>query len=193
MSLVEGKHTNSLEPSRYSDRPGSASGGATVKQPTGGFNATALSQVFSHTVARYVAPTSSSSTTSNQPSNSSSPGTSSTPSSAPVNPPWPLGPAVGGAVGGVALIAIVGFVLFRLRARRRRNSQDNEWEKAELSGTGARSSAQNMPVTQEASEVTGDTQWPRYELDGNYQGVEASSEPILPRRTGAGGSPYSGH
>ncbi len=155
-----------------------------IKQPSGEFNSTSLSRVFSQTVARYTPLTSVASTTLSQPSTLSS--QSSTPSSGPASSTMPVGAAVSGAVGGVVLLIIITFTVLRVCSRRRRNSRGNEWEKAELSGHGVTSPAVRQPNTLQSYEVSGDSQGPRYELNGNFHGVKAASEPVLPRKKGVG-------
>ncbi len=136
-----------------------------MRQPSGGFNNTALSQVFSRTVARYSAtPTSN--------------GGHSPVSTAPPTPSL-VGPAVGGAVGGVGLLVIAAAtIIFCLRRRQKRRSLGtNRWEKSELSGHGRipRDDQQHYELADEQSE-------PRYELDGDFHGVEAHSEEPMVRR-----------
>jgi hypothetical protein len=151
-----------------------------MRQPSGGFNNTALSQVFSRTVARYSATTSGPSTpmsngdhnlVSTAPPTPSS-GTSSQPTSR-------VGPAVGGAVGGVGLLGItaatISFCLWR--RRKRHNFGSGCWEKSELSGDG------QIPRGQQQHHELADEQLePRYELDGDFHGVEAHSEEPMVRR-----------
>lgn len=140
-----------------------------MRQPSGGFNDTSLSQVFSHTVARYAATASGIST--------STSGANSNPASASPSPPSkspaPVGLAVGSAVGGVALLGIsTAAVFFCVRRRRRRRDPSNDIvEKAELSGHGRILSEMQQP-----QEVDGRPPETRYELSGDFHGVEAPSQ-----------------
>ncbi|KAI9721738.1 MAG: hypothetical protein M1812_002073 [Candelaria pacifica] len=103
---------------------GDTHGGATLTTPQGGFNDSALTDIFSKRVARYTAPASAlppPSTISNTPNSPNSPIISSSPSSNSTS--TPTGAIAGGVVGGVAAIAAVaGFAFWFLRSRRKRRS-----------------------------------------------------------------------
>ena len=99
----------------------SAKGGATMRQPSGGFN-DSLAAVFSQTI-----PISSSTATGVPPSSSPTSNASST---------RPIGAIVGGVIGGLAAIAAAIGAIFWLRAWRRRKAPEPvSWEKPELSGS----------------------------------------------------------
>lgn len=97
------------------DNRHSGSGGATIKQPDGGFNDTAVASIFATTVARAASTASStSSATSSSTGSSSSSGSSNT------------GGIVGGVVGGVAGLALIGLIGWLVLRRRKRNAGKGE-------------------------------------------------------------------
>lgn len=151
-----------------------------MRQPSGGFNNTSLSQVFSHTVARYAATTSAPSSLMSSAVANPLSTLSSTPSSSSSSQSHSaVGPAVGGAVGGVAVLGIVATAIyFCLRRRRRRQSLSGHlFGRSELSAQGP------IRLEQEQRhELASERSEPPYELGGDYHGVEAhSEEPMIQR------------
>lgn len=116
---------------------GNASGGATATGPVGGFNNTDLNKIFALTIK---SPTSTSNTHSSTPTsatNSSSPNSSNSPT----HKSTPIGPIVGGIIGGIAFLAFVCGGIWCLNRHRRRPdsgtiSSTNTYKKAELDGIG---------------------------------------------------------
>ena len=92
-----------------------------MKQPVGGFNDTALNDIFAQTVARYTPMTPSSSSSAAASSSASSPtGTPSPEGGAPTKKSSShAGAIAGGVVGGIAAIAILGLGTWFWRRRRR--------------------------------------------------------------------------
>lgn len=111
---------------------GNGQGGATMKQPDGGFNDSALNTVFGQVVPRYTPRAASSSgpgsgtdnqNAPNDPGNANNPnnpnnppsGTSDDSSSGPI-----AGAIAGGVIGGIAGLALIATLVFLMRARKRR-------------------------------------------------------------------------
>ncbi|KAI9730244.1 MAG: hypothetical protein M1834_006008 [Cirrosporium novae-zelandiae] len=158
---------------------GSTSGGATMNEPTGGFNDSSLSTILSKTVSLY---NGTSTTSSSSSSSSSSSTTSSTTSKSSSH----TGAIVGGVIGGLAIIAIIALGFFFLRRRSRRSKQkattNQQWT-GELEGTqpvakqGWSSELPAQANRNETKSPTGyqkvDQQAPLVELDGGWHGHEA--------------------
>lgn len=118
----------------------SGTGGATMKQPQGGFN-NSLDAVFSQTVPL-------SSTSATGASSSKDPTTSNSNSSTPV------GAIVGGVLGGVAAILIaIGLFLY---LRRRKAQRPGGLEKSELADSEATTRNRDHKQNAERHEVPGD-------------------------------------
>jgi hypothetical protein len=97
---------------------GNGQGGATMKQPKGGFNDSALNNAFAQVAPRYTLP-SVSAASGNPGSNDGSQSNGSDDGSSKIN----TGAIAGGAVGGVAALAIIAaLVFFFLRRRKRRET-----------------------------------------------------------------------
>ena len=93
---------------------GSGRGGATMKQPVGGFNDSALNSIFGAGSARYTPVISASSV---QPSSrGGSDGGGGDPTPRKIN----LAAIAGGVVGGVVLLAIIAAIIFLVLRRRKR-------------------------------------------------------------------------
>lgn len=105
----------------------SATGGATARQPQGGFN-DSLNLVFAQTVPSSAPVTSITPNANNGTTNTTSASSSST----------PAGAIAGGVVGGVVAIAGAVALVFWLRRRQRRSrlEQLEDWQKPELAGDG---------------------------------------------------------
>lgn len=107
---------------------GGPSGSATATSPFGGFQNTALAQVFKKTVPRYQS--SLQSTTSSTPQPLAGPGRPTTSPSHTV----PIAAAVGGTIGGMAvLVILLSLLYFIVVKRRRRKQQGGGLEKPGLS------------------------------------------------------------
>lgn len=112
-----------------------------MKEPKGGWNDSALADIFSHTLPRdtYVYPnTSSSKHSSPKPSPTSQPSSNNT------------GAIAGGVVGGVVVLALIGLAIwfFTWRPRRQTDQQDgrsNVWNKPELHGQEVRAGSHLKP------------------------------------------------
>lgn len=113
-----------------------------MKAPPGGFNYSALTQIFQKTIPR-IKDSALNTTTPSSKTNTTN-GASGTGGQSPVSSPsspTPVGAIVGGVVGGVAALAIAGALLCVFRFRRRREKQAaaaaaaaaNQWGKPELS------------------------------------------------------------
>lgn len=92
---------------------GSGQGGATMKQPKGGFDDSALNTIFARVAPRYTPPSVSAASgnpASNPDGNGDGPSKTNT------------GAIAGGVVGGVAALAIIATLVFFLRRRKRREN-----------------------------------------------------------------------
>ncbi|KAH7062261.1 hypothetical protein B0J12DRAFT_232391 [Macrophomina phaseolina] len=86
---------------------GDGSGGATIRQPDGGFNDTAVASIFAKTVSRAVSTATSSAAASSTNSSSSDPASSNT------------GAIVGGVVGGVVGLALICLIVWLVMRKKR--------------------------------------------------------------------------
>ncbi len=158
---------------------GSASGGATMKEPSGGFNSTSLTQIFSERVARYPPFSISSSTTPTRPA-SDTLMTSSNPPANAVSRPL-IGAAVGGAVGGLLLFAAsVGVIIYLRKRRQRLPLRPTVWEQPPT----------EIQATLQIYEISGDSS-AVHELGGDFYGVEACSKPVVHSRAMVPKSKYA--
>lgn len=107
---------------------GSASGGATVKEPLGGWENTNLMSIFAHTVARTSAPTAFPKPTVSEGTNTASASMASGRITQSKTAP---GIIAAGVVGGLLCVAIGGLLFVCLR-RRRKNERPKDWHKPEL-------------------------------------------------------------
>ena len=151
-----------------------------MKAPPGGFNDSALTQIFQKTIPR-IKDSALNTTTPSSKTNSTN-GASGTggqsPASSP-SPSTPVGAIAGGVVGGVAALAIAGALLYVFYFRRRRREKQaaaaaaNQWGNPELS-THASVSRNRHKV----HEVHGDHR--PNEIDGNGFVEAPAGDPARP-------------
>ena len=100
----------------------SISGNATMKAPPGGFNDSALTEIFQKTIAQFKLETTS--TAANTPASVSNPKTTASQSAASKpSSPSPAGSIAGGIVGGIAALAIASVLLYVFYFRRKRKKR----------------------------------------------------------------------
>ena len=182
---------------------GDGNGGATMKQPNGGFNASGLNDLFAQVVPRVTVNSnattssgSSSPTTTSPSSSSSSPSSSHSSSNA--------GAIAGGVVGGVLGLALLaGLLWFCVRRRRRTNNssapehgssplmmQDQDPTKSELPGDNNHQRYTNAKQEWATAKDQGayhQQQRPPaaaavVEADAGYRGAEVEAPPRQPQR-----------
>ena len=152
-----------------------------MKAPPGGFNDSALTQIFQKTIPR-IKDAALNTTTPSSKTNSTN-GASGTGGQSPASSPsssTPVGAIAGGVVGGVAVLAIAGALLYVFYFRRRRREKQaaaaavaNQWGNPELS-THASVSRNRHKV----HEVHGDHR--PNEIDGNGFVEAPAGDPARP-------------
>ena len=160
---------------------GTRNGGATKKQPDGGFNDSALNSIFSNVAARY---TPVASTRSDSGNSSSHPGGGGGGSTSKTN----TGAIAGGTVGGVAFIAIIATIIFILLRRRKRRSNappldprpQSPWDGKPLEMSGDSHISRGVyynPPAKQPSHVAGAGYKPlTQEMDGGHRGSELMAD-----------------